>query len=221
LQDDFHHFKIELIHDGERVKHISAEAVRYPYSLCPQAANMLGAMVGLPLTRRVFDISASLDARQQCTHQFDLAALAIAATARRQSRRYDLFVTDPVHDLCSANLMRDDGFSLQWHIESDVIRAPEDFGGINVNHGFTAWAAKLTDENMAEAALVLRRAHFVARGRARLKELNEQVTAMPRSSCYVMQPYRALSALRIVTQVREGISPITVSAEDQNWLSGD
>lgn len=53
------------------------------------------------------------------------------------------------------------GFHCNGAIESDVIRAPEDFGGINVNHGFTAWAAKLTDENMAEAALVLRRAHLV------------------------------------------------------------
>ncbi len=220
LQDDFHHFRIAIHHDGSAVTGVSGDAIRFPYSLCPDARHALDQLIGLHLSRRVFDISGVVDARLQCTHQFDLAALAIAAAARGQSRRYDLFVTDPSGDRCTATLTRDDGYALHWAITGRIITGPAPFAGINVDQGFTTWASTLPNEDMAEGSLVLRRAHFVLGGRIRLDQLNSRATADPRGSCYVMQPERATRALRIPNSLRDGRHPLPVSAGDAGWLAG-
>lgn len=220
LQDDFHHFRIVLHHDSTIITGVSGDALHYPYSLCPAAIGALDELIGLPLSRRVFDISSVIDARQQCTHQFDLAALAAAAASRRQSRRYEMFVTDQVHGRCTAQLDRDDGYSLHWEIHGRVIEGPSAFAGVSVDHGFTDWAASLPSEDEAEAALVLRRAHFVTRGRRLLRELNASISAEARSSCYAMQPKRASKALRIPSTLQDGTAPLVISSDDENWLNG-
>jgi hypothetical protein len=35
LEDDFHHFRVVLCHDGSYVLAVSSEGLRVPYSLCP------------------------------------------------------------------------------------------------------------------------------------------------------------------------------------------
>jgi len=221
VQDDFHHFRLAIHHDGTHITGVSGEAVRFPYSLCPQSRSALDDLIGLPLTSRIFDISATINARHQCTHQFDLAALTVAAAARGKDRRYTMFVTDPTEDdHCEAHLTRDDGFSLHWSITGRIITAPPVFAGITVDHGFTAWAADLTDEDLAEAALVLRRAHFVLGGRAILNDLNERHLAPSRGSCYVMQPERSDDAERIPTPHRDGTQPFLPTPGDREWLEG-
>lgn len=217
--DDFHHFRISISHDSHAVTGIRTEAVRYPYSLCPSAGEALRQLIGLPLTRRVFDVSAAIDARMQCTHQFDVAALLITAAARGQPRDYHILVTDPREGRCSARLMRNDGFQMDWIIANGTVLAPADCAGVDLDKGFTAWAAGMPDEDMAEGALALRRAHMIMRGRINLDELNQRSTALARSSCYVMQPERASSALRIPTVLRNDDAPPTLDAGDLAWLA--
>ncbi len=37
LEDDFHHFRVRLQHDGEKIVEIEGDAVRYPWTTCPGA----------------------------------------------------------------------------------------------------------------------------------------------------------------------------------------
>jgi hypothetical protein len=218
--DDFHHFRVALAHDGEAVTAARSQSVRFPYSLCPSAGDALAALAGLRLSSRVFDISAALNARLQCTHQFDLAALTIAAAARGMGRTYHILVTDPHGGIMDARLVRDDGFRMSLSLDDQTIVAPPEHAGIRLDQGFTSWAAGLADEDMAEAALVLRRAHMVQGGRMRIDEINSRKTALPRASCYVMQPERAAMALCIPTLLGDGSLPHMANADDERWLAG-
>src|SRR3990167_3132250 len=93
LEDDFHHFRVELeIRDG-RITSIQAEAPRHPYSLCPAAAQALQALQGSAPSRQAHSVHRVVDPSQQCTHLLDLAGLAGAAAARGLAhRRYDIEV---------------------------------------------------------------------------------------------------------------------------------
>ena len=82
LEDDVHHFRIEVVHDGSRVTAVNSQSLRNPFTLCPAAGARLTELNGQSLTVCISDIFAATDARQQCTHQLDLAAFAIAAAAR-------------------------------------------------------------------------------------------------------------------------------------------
>jgi hypothetical protein len=47
LEDDFHHFRVEVVCEDEVVKIINATSPRTPYSLCGQAAAQLDQLIGL------------------------------------------------------------------------------------------------------------------------------------------------------------------------------
>ena len=78
MEDDFHHFGVELEHDGERVTAIQGSAARFPWTTCPAAAVELQGLVGAPLATRSTAIADHIPARQNCTHMYDLAGLALA-----------------------------------------------------------------------------------------------------------------------------------------------
>lgn len=93
LEDDFHHFRVWLRHCDGIVSEIGGEAVRYPYSACPQAAEQLQQLIGMPLSQIAHSVTRQTDAQHQCTHLLDLAGLAIANAARGTTqRRYDIQV---------------------------------------------------------------------------------------------------------------------------------
>src|SRR5258708_34826169 len=48
LEDDFHHFRVTLRHDGHVVESVDAESIRWPWSTCPGAAVPLRALAGAP-----------------------------------------------------------------------------------------------------------------------------------------------------------------------------
>src|SRR5690242_17941726 len=93
LEDDFHHFTVTLEHDGERVVSVECSSGRWPWSTCPSAAESLRALAGMPLSRRFTAAGRWTDPKQNCTHQFDAACLAITHAAwGRTERRYDVEV---------------------------------------------------------------------------------------------------------------------------------
>lgn len=219
VQDEFHHFRVMVRHEDGIVTHAASESPRVPYSLCPAAGERLAALVGVPLTRRVTDIHARIDGRMQCTHQFDLAALAIAAAARGEHRSYRILVTDPVDGRSDYTVQRDDGLILQWQAEGRIILAPEAYAGIDLRQGFTDWAARTLDEDVCEAALILRRAQLIANGRRMMDELNQLSHARPRGGCWVQQPERASLAKRIPHEAIDGLDDPEPDADDKAWLN--
>lgn len=220
VEDDFHHFRVRIEHDGARVVAIGAQALRYPYSLCPAAGGELQNLVGAALTTWASDVFRYTEPRLQCTHQFDLAALALAAAARGQGRTYRAQVFDAVDGLMKAWVSRDGAPVHEWSVEGYAISTPSRFGGLGLGQGFTSWVAANLDEGDAEAALVLRRSVFISRGRSRLPELDRMPHAPEFGGCWVQQPGRAQTARREIGSAQDfSTRPEMLTASDDAWLA--
>jgi len=202
VRDPFHHFTIDLRHDGAAVTSIAAEAIRVPWTTCPGAVAALDALRGTPIGRAATGTGRGIDAAQHCTHLLDLAKLAIAQAARGGARRYAIAIapadgSGPLH----ATIARDGAESLAWVVEGDRIVAPAAFAG-HLLQGRAIWPeGAIADADMLEAALILRRALLVQRGAVRLYRLDpERATAFPRmaGSCFTFQPDRMADAARAV-----------------------
>ena len=222
LEDDFHHFRVLIRHDGARVTNVEATALRQPFSLCGAAGGRLDELVGQRLLRDTTQFFRIHDALLQCTHQFDLATLAIALAARGGSaRHYHAFVEDGAAvEQRRATLRRDGETVLRWAFQDGIIEAPDPYCGHMLGRGFTAWAGTSLDTDDAEAALVLRRAIFISGGRGRTEELDRQPHAVARGGCWVQQPERASLATREKGTSRDHSDrPHQLTAGDDGWLA--
>ena len=136
LEDDFHHFGIEVRHDGEKVIAVDGQAARFPRDTCPGAVGILQEVVGMPLDKRATALGQYTNMRMHCTHLYDLLGLAIAhAACGREHRRYEAMVPDR-EPLDSANaysrvggrtaprLYRDGQLVMSWEVEGNLITGP-------------------------------------------------------------------------------------------------
>ncbi|PLX74322.1 MAG: hypothetical protein C0607_11165 [Azoarcus sp.] len=197
LEDDFHHFRVALIHHNGIVEKISAEAPRHPFSACPEASAALAGLVGMVLNPIANSVSRHTDASLQCTHMFDLAGLAIALAARGHDYRgYEIEVPRYKNGETQARLARDDGLQLKWDIHNSCILSPAPYTGVNIREGMARWALSTLPADESEAALVLRRCAIISLGRN--KDIDQEVHARPSGRCYAQQPERAQQAIRIV-----------------------
>src|SRR4029077_19794851 len=141
---------------------VEAEGIRYPWTTCPAAAARLRSLVGAPLGPRAGDIGHHARARDNCTHMFDLAGLAMAhAAAGRNRREYRATVPDPTDGRTVATLERDGEVVLRWELRKWRIVDPPPFIGRSIAGSFIEWANERFDTDGAEAVLVLRRAAYV------------------------------------------------------------
>lgn len=207
LEDDFHHFRVTVEHDGARVTGVRGEGVRYPWSTRPFAAAQLEPLVGMSLSTRSTAVGDIVSARDNCTHMFDLAGLAVAHAARGGDRReYDVAVSDPVDHRRRATLDRDGGRLLAWLVDNHTILEPAPFGGQALRGGFLTWAEATLEPDPAEAAIVLRRACHIAHGR--IQDLDVYDDAGPllpvmSGACFTFQPERAPQARRMKGTIRD------------------
>ena len=207
LEDDFHHFRVTVAHDGARVTGVVGAGVRFPWSTCPFAAERLEPLVGMPLSTRSTAVGDVVSARDNCTHMFDLAGLAVAHATRGGDRRqYDVAVSDPIDHRRQATLDRDGEALLAWVVDDHTILEPSPFGGQALRGGFLAWAEAALDPDTAEAAIVLRRACHIAHGR--IQDLDVYDDASPllpimSGACFTFQPERAPGARRMKGTIRD------------------
>jgi len=208
LEDDFHRFGVELVHDGACVVEARATAHRFPWETCPGAGSQIEALVGIALLPRAVDLAEHTDSRRHCTHLYDLAALALAhAAAGRERRQYDIAVPDRDDWKTRATLHRDGALALDWELDARTIRSPERFAGLTLRgRPFLDWIHANLDADESEAALVLRRAVYIAIGRA--TDLDAiataaDVTPLAGASCHSMQPAVAPRALRVKGSTRQ------------------
>jgi hypothetical protein len=168
LEDDYHHFRCTVRHDGEAVTACEGEAVRFPWMTCPGATALVGQLVGMPLSPRSTAVGDHADVGEQCTHLFDLAGLAVAhASAGRDRRDYAIDVPDRSGTSITLPVLERDGRTLlEWTVDGDELVAPERFAGHSLRRGFMAWAEQELDPDTAEAAIVLRRATMISWGRS-------------------------------------------------------
>lgn len=219
LEDDFHHFRVAIEHDGARVLSIHGDALRNPYTLCPSAGDRLDDLIRMPLNEVAGAVTRATDASQQCTHQLDLAGLAIALAATGGARRqYDIEVTDRVESRCTATLARDGEPLLRWEVEDTTITGPAPFEGVSLQAGLARWAIQTLPVDVAEATIVLRRGAVISR--ARNKNLDVQIHAMPTGRCHAQQPERAAQALRVIGSTWDFSGrPHALCADDAEWLA--
>jgi hypothetical protein len=197
IEDDMHHFELTLRHDGHVVTAVEGRAVRWPWAPCVEGARVIDALVGLPLSPSSSAVGTWTDASGQCTHQFDLAGLAVAHAARHAaggaaSRSYLAVVPDWHEHPFDAWILRDGVEVLRFTVGSRALEAPEAFAGVALNQRFIQWCASHLDDDTTEAALLLRRAAWMSPAR----HIDLEAFAMIADSmvktgvCYATQPER-------------------------------
>lgn len=202
LEDDFHHFRVDLTHDGEVVTAVEGSGVRSPWTMCLTGGEPLQALVGHPLATGPAALSG-LHAKQNCTHMFDLAGFVVAHAARGQpgDRVFDMVVDDPPPDGSPQQviLWRDGELVLRWEVRDREVLAPGEWVDAPLWSGFIPWAAANLDDDLAEAAVAMRRAITISMGR--IQDLDHMETAEPlrpmmEGICHAMQPQHVALAIR-------------------------
>ena len=199
LADDAHHFALRLGHEANRVTRVEGRALRFPWTACPGAPERLHDLAGMALSPRCTVVGSRTKARENCTHLFDLAGLAVAFAARGDERRtYLAAVHDRPDGGEEATLERDGVPLLHWRYRDGHVESPEPFTGVALfSGGFLAWAEAHLAEG-AEAAIVLRRAIMI--GRIRHTPFDPHArpadTQPIRGQCFAFQPGVAEHATR-------------------------
>lgn len=210
VEDDFHHYRIVIEHDRQRVVRAEGQGLRTPYDTCQEAMPQIEALVGLPIDTGAGEQALAakhVDPHQQCTHLFELGMLAVAQAARGGARQYDIAIPErqdqtpfevvagklkpqAIDGRTRAELWRDAKKRLAWSLDGDLITAPPPFSGQNIR-ALNTWAAgQPFGEDDREAIRVLRRAVQVALGRAFLSPRTDFLTRVSLGACYVLQPER-------------------------------
>ena len=217
VEDDFHHFRVRIRAVNGAVSEVFSEALRNPNTLCPSAGQRLSELIGMPLNEACSAVSRVADPRQQCTHQFDLAGLAVAALAQGRRRRiYEAVIPDRVSGRTVAILRRDGEEVLSWTLQDQTITDPAPYSGHGIGTGFSAFATSLPLEQ-AEAALVLRRAVFISQGRG--VDVDRLGLNGPVGGCWAWQPER-MRTLQRLPEARRDFTGQTqkLGSLDQDWL---
>jgi hypothetical protein len=211
LVDDFHDLSVRMTHDGVRVLKVEGTAHRLPWATCPGAAERLALLEGMPLTRSLRSIARHTDPRAQCTHFFDLASLAASfAASGRASRLYEVAVPDREGLRTQASLSLDGSPLLSWQLEGARIEDAPPFAGRSLaGGGFLEWVEAALDPDLAEAALVLRRATVISYGRRFDFDHAPDARTFQNQAggaCFTFHPERVSQALRMVGSVRDWTS---------------
>jgi len=203
LEDDQHYFTVEVVHDGTHVTAITSESVRAPWTTCPAAGVQLEALVGTVLSDRCVEVAGRTRSDQHCTHQLDIATLAVAHAARvagggADRRQYDIVVPFGLLDgqRHTVTIARDGEPLLAWELEGAEIVAPAPW--TEATGGFARWADANFDADTAEAAISLKRAIGIGMSRGIDLDGYPTLADMPGLSarCWSMQPERAPVAFR-------------------------
>jgi len=205
VEDDYHHFVITLEHDGARITGVKSEDKRTPWASCASAGSMLQQLVGVALSMDVFAAVAHIDPHEQCTHQFDLALLAIPQALRGGRRQYDIEVTDAVDGKRRAHVLRDSKTCIDWIMEGTTVIAPSALAGTNLRQMNVREMAERDPDN-ADAIVMLRRAVMIASGRGiNFDQFDNASVFADRMSgaCYSFQPARIMLATRNKGSVRD------------------
>jgi hypothetical protein len=197
IEDDMHHFELTLRHDGRVVVGAEGRAVRWPWAPCVDGARAIDALVGMPLDTSCSAVGAWTEATGQCTHQFDLAGLAVAHAARHTAggapvRSYLAVVPDWQQPPYQAWILRDGVEVLRFTIGERAIEAPDPFTGVALNQRFIQWCNEHLDDDTTEAALLLRRAAWMSPARhIDLESFDTIGESMVKAGvCYATQPQR-------------------------------
>ncbi len=189
LEDDFHRFSVCVQHNGRAVTEISAQTIRYPWSTCPEASQVLNELVSNPLSSSPMATLLRANCKIHCMHLLDLAGLAITHSQRREKvRTYDCCVPDRINGATTPCLKVKGRTVLSWQVHGNTITSPDPFADVNLKR-FIPWANQILDHETLEYGLILRRAVFVSQGRMVDLDLISRLSDFPGTpACYSYQP---------------------------------
>lgn len=195
LEDDVHRFGVDLRHQGGVVVEIASRVLRHPYDICPSASARLQEFRDTPLDADITVFGSRIDPLQHCTHQFDLAALAIAQAARGPGRRvYDIMV-QPGAEGRHAVVSRDGDEVLNWIVDGVTIRSDNMFDGQDLRTVLRAAREELdAGPDLLEAIHVVRRGLLVSRSRASNPDGfggPPELVQFMKGACFAFQPENA------------------------------
>ena len=218
IADDFHHFAITLKHDGERVLSVSGEGLRTPWNTCMFAPRALAALQGLPLQEYAADFVRQSNSRAQCTHMYELVAVAASHALRNVAQvEYAAVAPYPIGETPVAVSLSRDGIPLlEWQIacpgadvdgnstaaavSGTMIVSPDPFSGQRLQK-MLRWARSALSPDLFDAAYILRRAANLSS--ARMLDLDsgdgdivEEMFDVKTGDCFAFQPENRAITLR-------------------------
>ena len=219
LEDDFHRFGVDVVHDGEKIVSVHGRALRTPWNTCVMAPTALAVLDGLPLQAYAADFVRQSNSRAQCTHLYELVALAGSHALRKvRGADYAAEVPYPIGDEpIRATLYRDGELLLDWRVwrppagvdantpevaaGGDVIVSPEPFAGRPLR-SLLGWARRELTAEMFDAVYVFRRA--IGLSAARTMDLDDSTVDMAAllfgrktGDCFTFQPDKQAVTHRI------------------------
>jgi hypothetical protein len=121
MEDDIHHFRLALGHDGARIGSVDVASPRTPWTTCGGAAAALERLVGQPLTERL-DFAGAAEKANHCTHLLDLANIALGRLNDVGfARRYAAEVEYQAGRRIVASMTWTGGGTAQWTVANGVI----------------------------------------------------------------------------------------------------
>lgn len=228
--DDSHHAMWLLLrHDGQRIESVEADIGRGPATSCRGSALGLQSLAGLPLQAQGHGAVALLDPVRNCTHLSDLAiwSLRVAQQEPVGARiEYHIRVEDDDGMPFRIEIAKDGQLIHSWLVSGNRVIAPAPLAGMPLMRGFMACARTQFQNDRLEAAIMLQRGIWVARGRRHI------VDAAPvpltfyedmEDACYSYageQWRTATSHVGYVRDVTEGILPHPLPDHISRLLSG-
>lgn len=192
LEDDAHRMWLRLSQQDGVVAAVAPGVERVPYPTCPGAADVLvRALIGRPLASL-----SSIDAREHCTHLYDLAGAIACFPVSDRPVCFDMKVGDRVDERTTATLHRDGDRLILWQIKGTCIEGPENWAGRDLRR-LSEWAGEL-DPATAGAARLLRRSVYVSgvRRQPEDREINAADVLARRGACYTYRLPQAFEAGR-------------------------
>ncbi|HEX8419668.1 MAG TPA: DUF2889 domain-containing protein [Sphingomonas sp.] len=206
--DDTHHAMWVLIeHDGDVVTSIDGDVTRGPSTTCGKSSAALAALVGRSLDEAFG--RAVLSPAANCTHLADLAAWGIRAvgTGSPMLTRYEISVPDEVDRPVWTSISRNGVTIHRWLIRDHRVSEPEALSGRPLMRGFAAWAREEFSGDDFEAAVMLQRGIFVARGRTRLVDRSPPVPLRMavdmKDACFSYSGDQFATATSVIGYVRD------------------
>lgn len=200
LEDDMHHFVVELTHDGQVVEAVAGTPVRWPWLPCLESPVALHALVGVSLAPA--PVLVTTDVSAQCTHQFDLAVWAIGFAHRfinggPPERRYLAVIPDFDTPPFRAELWRNGVLYVALSTDGSTVTDPPAWRNVSWRGGFLRWAQTQGADD-AEAALIVRRAVWLAPARQIDLEVCTTLadSGLREGICFASQPERMPVAFR-------------------------
>jgi len=209
LEDNFHHFGVLLKHDAGRVIDVAAATIRFPWTTCGHAGSPLKMLAGQALIGRPEMLAALLPMQLQCTHLFELAALAMVHAAHSASdRRYDMVVRKDgiLPGQNRGTLMRDGQEISSIKVDGSMILGPAGYAGRDLYKGFRKWLAECSDEE-AMTLWLLRRSLWLGKGMSLFKPQPVAAATDMGAVCYSYQPEQRDHAFAVSDSIIDVTDP--------------